>query len=416
MVNYLYMDMNSFFASCEQQENPDLRGKPVAVVPMMADTTFCIAASYQAKKFGVKTGVRVGDAKRMCPGLKLVVAGHANYVRYHHRVKEVLESCVPVDSVQSIDEFCAELTGSQQQVPVATQLVAKIKKAIKEQIGECVTASIGLGPNILLAKMAADMQKPDGLTVIQKTELPQALYSLKPRDVPGIGARMEARLHEKGITTMQQLLSLNEHQMRAVWGGVVGARYHQLLKGEHIPYWFQNEATKSISHQHVLPPKERNPKDALLVLKRLLSKAALRLRRGGFMARRLGVYVKTIEGQRHNQEISFHESQSTSVFFNHLNRMYFHLQVRGRPMKVAVVLSDFIPEQQHQFSLFENDRVNEVFKAVDKINTKYGKDTVYLSSMHQSVKSAPTRIAFSRIPELDEIESVAQKPLAKKLT
>lgn len=413
MVSYLYLDLNSFFASCEQQENPALRGKPLAVVPLIADTTFVIAASYEAKKFGIKTGTRVGDAKRMCRNLQIVEASHGTYVRYHNLVKEAVESCVPIHSTLSVDEFACELTGSQQNVEVAERLANKIKTTIKEKVGAALTSSIGLGPNILIAKMAADMKKPDGLTVVRRADLPDRLHGLVLRDVPGIGAAMEARLRAKGIQTMQQLLALNEMQMRGVWGGVVGARYFQLLRGEHIPYWFHSEATKSISHQHVLPPKDRNPKDALVVLKKLLSKAALRLRRGGFMARKMGVYVKTRDERRYNMEANFHETQSTSVMFNHINQLYARLKVTGEPIKVAVVLSDFINEQQHQMSLFENERSNEMFKAVDKINQKYGKDTVYLSSIHQSIEAAPTRVSFSRIPELDEIESV-QRPINLK--
>src|SRR5437762_13471130 len=113
-LSWLYLDLNSFFASCEQQENPRLRGKPMAVVPMMADTTSCLAASYEAKKFGVKTGTRVGEAKIICPGIQFVKSRHDVYIRYHHKIIEVVESCIPVHSVLSIDEIAAQLTGSQQ--------------------------------------------------------------------------------------------------------------------------------------------------------------------------------------------------------------------------------------------------------------------------------------------------------------
>jgi hypothetical protein len=98
LVRWLFLDLNSYFASVEQELQPHLRGKPVAVVPLMADTTSCIAASYEAKAFGVKTGVKVGDAKRMCPGLQLVEARHKEYVDYHHRIIEAVERCVPVSA------------------------------------------------------------------------------------------------------------------------------------------------------------------------------------------------------------------------------------------------------------------------------------------------------------------------------
>ncbi len=104
-LNWLFVDMNSYFASVEQDTRPELRGRPVAIVPMMADTTCCLAASYEAKAFGVKTGISVADAKQLCPGLVLVEARHELYVQYHHRIIEAVESCLPVTAVLSVDEM-----------------------------------------------------------------------------------------------------------------------------------------------------------------------------------------------------------------------------------------------------------------------------------------------------------------------
>src|ERR1700693_1845085 len=110
-LHWLFVDLNSYFASVEQQDRPELRGRPVGVVPMLADTTVLIAASYEAKAFGVRTGTNVGDAKRMCPGIELVEARHELYVEYHHKVVEAVESCLPVPAVCSIDEMACRLMG-----------------------------------------------------------------------------------------------------------------------------------------------------------------------------------------------------------------------------------------------------------------------------------------------------------------
>ncbi|KXK13248.1 MAG: Nucleotidyltransferase/DNA polymerase involved in DNA repair [Armatimonadetes bacterium OLB18] len=109
----MYLDLNAYFASVEQQERPDLRGRPVAVVPMIADTTFVIAASYEAKRFGVSTGTRVGDAKRMCPGLVLTPARGRVYVQYHDRILEAVERILPIERVCSIDEMYFKLLGEE---------------------------------------------------------------------------------------------------------------------------------------------------------------------------------------------------------------------------------------------------------------------------------------------------------------
>jgi DNA polymerase IV len=136
----LYIDFNSYFASVEQQERPELRGKPVAVLPVMTDSTCCIAASYEAKRFGVKTGTNVGEAKRMCPGLVCVPARHERYVEYHQALLKVIDTCIPVDEVRSIDEMACSLTGSWRQRDKAVSVARQIKQAIRREVGECLTS------------------------------------------------------------------------------------------------------------------------------------------------------------------------------------------------------------------------------------------------------------------------------------
>lgn len=404
MVDWLYIDFNSFFASCEQQESPQLRGKPIAIVPMLADSTSCIAASYEAKAYGVKTGTRVVDARKMCPGIIFVPAHHAHYVKYHHTAIVSIEKCVPIHSVCSIDEICCELTGSQKNLEKAQALVAKIKATLREDLGPSMTVSIGLGPNILLAKMAADMKKPDGMTSIQRHELPQKLYSLKLQDVPGIGQKMNYRLNQNGIHTMEQLLQMSEQQMRATWGSLVGARYHHLLKGEAIHV--VRGGQKSLGHEHVLPPRERNFRDSYIVLQKLINKAALRLRRSQWMAKRMLVSIRFLNQSKWREEFIFHETQDTGFLIKKMAEGLRRCPKEARPLKVGITLYDFVPEAEHQLSFFENDKKNKFFKAVDAINEKYGKDTVHLASLHEHLGSAPTRIAFSRIPELDELDDL----------
>ncbi|NUN97041.1 MAG: hypothetical protein HUU16_12775 [Candidatus Omnitrophica bacterium] len=237
MVRWLFLDLNSYFASVEQELHPELRGKPIAVVPLMADTTFCIAASYEAKAFGVKTGTRVDEAKRMCPGLLCIQARHDHYVEYHHKIVDAVESCVPVHAVISIDEMVSKLTGSQQNTDKARSLALSIKATIREKVGSTLRCSIGLATNRFLAKVASDMQKPDGLTVIEQKDLPDILLTLQTRDFPGIGPRMEKRLQEHEIFTVKQLLDCSETTMRKIWGGVVGERFWHLLRAIGTGRW-----------------------------------------------------------------------------------------------------------------------------------------------------------------------------------
>ncbi|MEI7529428.1 MAG: DNA polymerase, partial [Elusimicrobiota bacterium] len=159
LVSWLYLDMNSFFASVEQELNPALRGRPVAVVPLLSDSTCCIAVSYEGKAFGIKTGTNVGEARRLCPQMKFIEGDHANYIRYHNKIVEAVESCVPVEAVCSIDEMACRLTGYQQDLKAAEALAVKIKSTIRNTVGSSLKCSVGLGPNRYLAKIAGDMKK-----------------------------------------------------------------------------------------------------------------------------------------------------------------------------------------------------------------------------------------------------------------
>ena len=134
-MNWLFVDLNSYFASVEQQVRPELRGRPVGVVPMMADTTVCIAASYEAKAFGVRTGTVVADARRMCPDIVFVEGRHELYTEYHHRIVEAVESCLPVTAVLSIDEMACRLMGRERPLLAAMELGRKVKARILERVG-----------------------------------------------------------------------------------------------------------------------------------------------------------------------------------------------------------------------------------------------------------------------------------------
>lgn len=157
----LYVDLNSFFASVEQQLRPELRGRPVGVLPVMADTTCCIAASIDAKRFGIRTGTPVWQARKLCRDIVFVQARPSVYVEIHHRIVAAVESCTPVSAVLSIDEMACDLMGSEREEARAVKLGRQIKQAIYDQVGEVLHSSVGIAPNRFLAKTASNMQKPE---------------------------------------------------------------------------------------------------------------------------------------------------------------------------------------------------------------------------------------------------------------
>src|SRR6185437_8271816 len=251
---FLHIDLNSFFASVEQQLHPEYRGKPTAVTATMADTGTIIAAS--------------GEAKRLCPQIALVNGDHTTYAKYSHEIAAAVERVCPVAHTPSIDEMVCQLIGREQEPPRARQIAIAIKQAICDDVGETLRCSIGMAPNRYLAKIASDMQKPDGLIGLLPSQLPRAIAHLELRDLPGVGARTEARLKNKGIVTMAQLLSLDRNGMHALWDSVWGDRLYHWLRGgqtgdDGAPV--SSDVQKSLGHSHVLGPEHRTAEGAWAV-------------------------------------------------------------------------------------------------------------------------------------------------------
>jgi DNA polymerase-4 len=293
-VEWLFLDLNSYFASVEQQERPELRDRPIGIVPLITEHTCCIAASYEAKAYGVKTGINLEVAKQLCPHLQLVEARPKLYVEYHHRIVEAVNSCIPVTNVMSVDEMACRLMGRERALPNATTIAVDIKQALRA-VGNTLRCSVGLAPNRYLSKIASDLCKPDGLTAFLLRDLPQALYCLELSDLVGIGHAMEERLHNSGITTVEQLCQLSLGQMRAIWHSVLGKRLWHWLRGAdfHDPEFKR----KSLGKQHVLAPKYRTREQAFCVALKLLHITAANLRKLKMWAGGIGAVVGFLKKQ-----------------------------------------------------------------------------------------------------------------------
>ena len=419
-VNWLFVDLNSYFASVEQQVRPELRGKPVGVVPMMADTTVCIAASYEAKAFGVRTGTVVADAKRLCPDIVFVEGRHELYTEFHHRIVEAVESCVPVTAVLSIDEMACRLIGRERPLLAAMDLGRRVKARITEAVGPMMRSSVGLATNRYLAKIASDMEKPNGLVALPLDILPEALSRLTLRDLPGIGTRTEKRLNDKGITTMPQLLALNCEQTGELWGSVWGQRLWHWLQGEDFDM-AEHDHLKSISHSHVLAPEMRTAEKAWAVAHKLLHKAAMRLRAANLWAPSIGLAIgfAVPRGEKapvsrfgvptrgwHN-EIRLSECQDNPTLIAALSRLWASCPAGAeydQPYFVGVQLNGLVPDHLHSLNLFDaldgEQSRSRLLKAMDELNNKYGLSTLAPATMLTAYKAAPTRIAFHNIPDL----------------
>jgi len=418
-LRIIFLDLNSYFASVEQAERPELMGKPVAVVPMLADTTCCLAASYPAKACGIKTGTLVRDARKLCPTITFIKADHQKYVDYHHRIIKAVERCLPVWKVFSIDEMAIKLYGREQDLNFAVAKAQEIKKRILDEVNPALTCSIGIAPNRYIAKIASDMKKPDGLTIIHAEELPRRLFDLQLRDFPGIGPRMERRLLEARCYSARALCQKSSAELHQLWGSKLGDDFWRLIHGEELAERETERA--SISHSRVLSPDCRNAESAWANLVGLISKAAMRLREEGFYTRTLHLNLKFLNRGSFSRfygaedlhandtatspttthwekKTRLMETQDTELLIKELAALWKDAP-KNNLLKIGIVLGSLAPVHHGQLSLFEDVKQTKLMIALDQLNKNYRKNLVVYGSSVELGRSSHAPIAFGHIPE-----------------
>ncbi len=402
LLRVLYLDMNSYFASVAQQVEPALRPRPVAIVTTLNRNAACIAASYDAKAKGVRVGTRMHEARALCPGIVFRAARHDLYVDMHAKIKAAIERVLPISAVHSVDEVSCQLLGAERHLPNALALAEAARQSIYQHAGEVLHCSIGLGPNRLLAKIAGELHKPSGTDWLLPAELPGKLAHLRLTDLPGISTRMNARLQAAGISDIPALYALPPRQARAIWRSVEGERFLRALRGEDIP----DPASKphSFGHSQVLAGPNRSPEQARLILRRLLVKAATRLRRGGYFATRLYISVKDQHYQRLHAGGKITATQDSFALLLHMELFWRQLAVE-RLFSVGVVLGGLVARQAHIADLFEMRQSGALTPrerlciSLDALNQRYGRDTVRFGEAPKGIAAySGAKIAFGRVP------------------
>lgn len=413
MLNWLYLDLNSYFASVEQQLQPKLRNRPIAIVPTITDATCAIAASYEAKSYGIKTGTMIYEAKRLCPELICIQANHENYVTYHHKILEEIDKYIPIEIIASIDEVACRLMGTQHQENEARKLAIMIKKGIQKNIGKYIRCSIGIAPNRFLAKTASNLEKPDGLQVLYNTDVPERIKHFKLSDLTGIGKAMENRLIKSGILSIKELYEISPKHMRKIWGNVQGEKFWYMLRGVEIA---ETKTTrKTIGHSHVLEPKWRPKELAEKVMHRLLLKAASRLRRMEYYSSQMILSFKTEEGIKLSGRRNFYRTSNNNKLLKEAIKIWKYLNKQKkirRVKKISVTLYNLQKKTDIHPELFDKIDENNLSKikrferlsiTMDTINARFGRDSITQGSLPNNIKNfSGTRIAFTRIPDKQE--------------
>lgn len=408
VVECMYIDFDGFFAAVEEQARPALRGKPIGVIPFAHTTaTIVIAANAKAKAHGVRTGTNVVEARRLCPAIQLVPQSPELYARAHRKLLLEIESIIPIDVVCSIDELACLLGPHDIKDPES--LARRIKTRIRERVGPYITASCGFAPNRQLAKIASDMDKPNGLTILRPESLPGRLLELQLEDIPGIGRRMLYRLNKSSIWNVEDLWNTQPKQLRALWGNVNGERFWYALHGYAIS---AEQAEKNMfGHGRVLPPERRSFDDAYEYSRLLTIKAARRMRREKYAAKRLGLWLDMKEDQW-SGEAKLYETSDDHSSLAALCQLWAkarsYLPQGLKVRRVHVAHYDLVPEGQRQLdllgpSIIRSEKWERISKVIDELNAKYAATMVSQGPWNPPPGGyAGAKIAYSRIPDIED--------------
>lgn len=399
----MHIDINSCFATIEQQANPFLRNKPVAVAAYATKNGCILAASYPAKYLGVKTGMRVKDAQSLCPNIIVLSPDPAKYRFVHKKLRKILEKYSTSVHPKSIDEFVINFSPKHSYFRNNLQEAGlEIKDKIKKEIGDYITVSIGISTNRFLAKTAANYKKPDGLFEVNKDNYLDVFASLKLTDLCGIKTANAARLNSVGIYSCLDFFASEIPNLKAGFHSINGYYWYMRLHGYEIDDI--SSERKSFGNQYALPKPFDNVKDLSPILTKLTEKMAKRLREKNYMSQgvHLGILFKDHTYWHKSMKLVtpiFASTDFTRVFF-HILKTCLPLEASGRSGVKLLSVACFNLQKKNFLQL---DLASDVLKkeslakALDDINDKFGKFTITPARIINNENYVLDRIAFGVI-------------------
>lgn len=375
----MHIDLNSCFATVEQQARPLLRGRPVAIVNRATDTTAIITASYEAKAKGVKVGMRLREAKRLCPGIIAVESDPAKYRYVYHRLLAIMQEYSAHVVMKSIDEGVIDFRQASPQVQ-ARDLVEvgyEIKRRLREEIGVWMRCNIGIATNRFLAKTAAGLHKPDGLDVITGDTIREVFAGMKLTDLTGIASRNQARLQAVGIMTPLEFLDADVVTLKkVVFKSVTGEWWYKRLRG----YEVDDVATqmRRVGRQYVLERFDLSFDEITQRLHHLCESVGARLRSQDMAARGVYVYTRSREhGYWHGSSLSTLPFFSDQAIYRRA-RDIFQRAPEGI-IEIGIHCYELEPLQETQLAIFADEvaREQQVTAAVDSLNRQFGERTIH---------------------------------------
>ena len=378
----LHIDMDAFFISVEQRDNPALMGKPAAVCGSLSRSVVT-SATYEARPFGIRAGMSTQEAKRRCPQLILVEGNHSKYTETSARIFSILKEFTPLVEVASIDEAYLDITQSL----LLFQSAFHISKSIKDRIrqSEQLTCSIGVAPNKLLSKLGSGLKKPDGLIIIRKDDVREILEDLPVSKLYGIGPKLAEALNSIGIFACGQLGRFPVDVLSKRFG-VIGERLHEMglgLDDSPVVPFDEEEDAKSISHSVTLEEDTVDPKMLGKVMLQLSERVSRRMRRDGFYGKRIAITV------RYSDFFTFSKQKTFSKWMNSGNEIFRHaVEIfesipHPKPIRLLGVGVSQLKKEWCQLDLFEKKgKKDNLLKAMDRVNERFGDWTLTWAGLY----------------------------------
>ena len=398
----MHVDINSCFATIEQQANPYLRGKPIAVAAYDTPSGCILAASIEAKQLGVKTGMRVKDGKLIYPKLIVLTPDPPKYRDVHLKIKNVLHNYSEDVTPKSIDEFVVNLEGWPAFESGMFTVAQEIKEKIKNEVGEWLKVSIGIAPNRFLAKTASGLKKPDGLEEICRENYLEVFSKLQLMDLCGIKKGNATRLASAGIFSVLDFYNSGIQKLKQAFQSVCGYHWYLRLHGWEIDdIEFER---KSFGNSFALPIALKTPEELAPILYKLVEKTARRLREAGFKTKGVHLALNYKDGSfwHHGEVLDKALFDSRDIF-----KQLFRILCRAPYKKPVGVLAEscfgLIPYDVSQLELF--DDVNKKYRlaeALDKVNSRWGEFVITPARLLMAKEYVHDRIAFGGVKELGE--------------
>lgn len=399
----MHIDLNSCFATIEQQANPKIRGKPVAVAAYVSPAGCIVAPSVEAKKLGIRVGMRVKDGKMIYPNLIVVPPDPSKYRNVHMGFRKLLGQYTDKVTPKSIDEFFLNLEGYPAYRKGMTTVAREIKARIRREIGDWIRVSIGIATNRFLAKTGANLNKPDGLDIVDKHNFYKIYSHLKLTDLSGIKTRNAMRLNHMGIFTVRDFYNASTGQLKAAFQSILGYYWHVRLHGWEIDDVEFDRL--SYGNSFALPKKLTTFEELSPILQKLVEKCGMRMRKANYLARGVHLAIAYRNHDFWHKGISlpdyiFDSRDIYKVAAKLLNMSPYGTAVR----ELAVSCFNLEKIKNMQMSLLEDVvKKQNLVNSVDRINDHWGNFVITPARMMGAGDIVIDRVAFGGVKELEEI-------------